>query len=184
MKPRPFQRLRLTAQLPRPFSCPVVKCVCSHLCVCPQRPEGGVRSPGTRVTKGRCELPHVGSRDQTEVLCRSSDRHQPATPSPHCSLRLHLVVTHGALWCGCSRWPACSGDPVSVFKASRTGVHHVQLALWDLGIGIPIRTGADKLLATEPSSWLSHALYESLRQVPVWGDSNSVPLRPGEAARG
>lgn len=43
----------------------------------------------------------------------------------------------------------------------------MQLAFWwDLGIGIPIRTDADKLLATEPSSWLCHVLYESLRQVP------------------
>lgn len=49
-------------------------CVCA--CLCPQRLEEGVRCPGAGVT-GSCELPNMGTRNQTWMLCKNSKCSQP-----------------------------------------------------------------------------------------------------------
>lgn len=53
-------------------------CVSAHVCVhaymCVQVPQGGWRGgwvPGTTIT-GSCELQDVGTRNQTWVLCKST----------------------------------------------------------------------------------------------------------------
>lgn len=45
--------------------------VCTYRYRHPQKPEKGVRSPEAGVTAG-CELPDIGSNNQTQVFCRST----------------------------------------------------------------------------------------------------------------
>ena len=45
--------------------------VYAHVCMCPQKPEEGTKSPRAGVT-GSCKVPKVGDRIPILVLCKSS----------------------------------------------------------------------------------------------------------------
>lgn len=54
--------------------------MCAPKCQCPRNPEV-LDPPGARVTDG-CVLPDEGTRDQTQVLCKSRN-HSTAELSTH-----------------------------------------------------------------------------------------------------
>lgn len=175
MKPRPFQRLRLTAQLPQALFLPCCK-VCLFIFVwVPTEARGGVLDPlELELPKEgmNCPMWVLGTKLSAEAAVAISS--EPIS-SPADAVEIELRLSSTLLPEAASRghtWSALVWllslarllwqPNLSIFKARWTGVRHVQLAFWwDLGIGIPIRTDADKLLATEPSSWLCRALYES-----------------------